>query len=341
MKIKICIVTVFYMIMPGPADIAGHVSSLGDFTILNVSQVCADEGFPTDVKTQKEVVRPRVKKFRKGDKFVIVLIPEKNVFDQRNQYKHITNYLSKKLDLDVQAEILPSYGDICRAFLRGEADAGFFGGFSYIMTRNKVAIEPVARPVWLDNSSTYSGYIFVRRDSGIRTVEDMEGKSIALVHRATTAGYIFPRAYFKRHGISDMENYFSKIYFAGSHDTSAWAVYTGEADIGSCKNRIFNALAREDQDFRNQMVVLAESQEMPSNGLAVSRYLDPALKSRIKNLLLNLDKSREGRLVLKNFGAVRFIETRDEDYALQDQMIKEAGVDIETNACGYMIRGGR
>ncbi|HDK17208.1 MAG TPA: hypothetical protein ENG75_04630, partial [Nitrospirae bacterium] len=99
--------------------------------------------------------------------------------------------------------------------------------------------------------------------------------------------------------------------------------------------------AREDQDFRNQMVVLAESQEMPSNGLAVSRYLDPALKSRIKNLLLNLDKSREGRLVLKNFGAVRFIETRDEDYALQDQMIKEAGVDIETNACGYMIRGGR
>jgi phosphonate transport system substrate-binding protein len=161
----------------------------------------------------------------------------------------------------------------------------------------------------------------------------MKGKSLALVHKVTTAGYIFPLNYFKKHGVNNMEKYFSRIYFTGSHDASAWAVYTGEADIGSGKNHIFNALSLEDTDFKNQMLILAESPEVPSNGLAVSKYLEPALKKQIRDLLLNLDKTKEGRLVLEKFKAEKFIETKDKDYALLNQMIKEVGIDLDTYPC--------
>lgn len=268
-----------------------------------------------------------IKEFKKGERLVIAVIPEQNVFEQRRRYQYIADYLSKGTDLDVRIDIMPNYGDICDAFIEGRVDAGFFGSFSYALTSAKADIEPLVRPLLSNGSSTYTGYIFVRKDSGIENVKDMKGKSLALVDKVTTAGYIYPLYYFKTQNI-DMEKYLSKIYFAGSHDAAAWAVYTGEADIGGAKDYIFNALAREYPDFRDKMLVLSESPEVPSNGLAVRKNLSPALKLRIKGLLLTLHESEEGRQVLKNFGAIKFIETKDKDYKLLHKMIEQLGVDL-------------
>ena len=81
-------------------------------------------------------------------------------------------------------------------------------------------------------------------------------------------------------------------------------------------------------DFRENMVVLAESPEVPSNGLAVSKDLNPAIKLRLKTLLLSLNKTPEGREILNNFGAVRFVETTDNDYGVLYQMVEQLGVDL-------------
>jgi phosphonate transport system substrate-binding protein len=257
-----------------------------------------------------------------------VLVPEQNVFEQRRRYKFISDYLSRKMELNVIVEIMANYGETTDAFMEGSADAGFFGSFSYVLTHAKAGIEPIARPVWLDGSSTYRGYIFARKDSGIETVKDMKNKSLVLVDKATTAGYIFQLFYFKYHGISKLEDYFSKISYARSHDAAVWAVYTGEADIGGAKNHIFNRFKEEYPDFQEQMVVLAESPEVPSNGLAVRNDLNPAIKLRLKNLLLTLHETTEGQKVLKNFGALKFIETTDDDYKPLYNMIQKLGIDL-------------
>ncbi len=276
-----------------------------------------------------DVNKKELKQFKKGDPLIIALIPEKNVFDQKKRYRHITKYLSKELDLHVREKILPDYGKITDAFIKGATDAGFFGSFAYVFTNSKIALEPIARPVWPDGSSTYSGYIFVRKDSGIKSVKEMEGKSISLVHKATTAGYIFPLTYLTKHGVSDMETYFSRIYYTGSHDSAAYAVYIGESDVGACKNHIYNALSKKHPDFKNKMLILAESPEVPSNGLAVRKEMAPSLKRRLKSFFLNLHKSEEGREVLKRFGAERFIETTNEDYSSLNRIIEKLEIDMK------------
>lgn len=259
----------------------------------------------------------------------LLLIPEKNIFEQRRRYSYIADYLAKKMDMTILVEILPSYGEISSAFAAGKADAGFFGSFSYVLTHAKTGIEPIARPVWLNGTSTYRGYIFVRKDSNIKTIEDMKGKSLVLVDRATTAGYIFQRYYFRYNGINSLEDYFSKITFAGSHDAAAWAVYTGEADIGGAKNHIFNSFKKEYPDFAEQMQVIAESPEVPSNGLAVRQDLNPAIKLRLKTLLLTMDETPAGQEVLRNFGARKFVKTTNEEYDILNTMVKRLGIDLQ------------
>lgn len=260
----------------------------------------------------------------------IALVPEQNVFEQRRRYSYLTDYLSKKTGLNVYVDIMSNYGEICSAFIDKKADIGFFGSFSYVLTRAKAGIEPIARPVWPDGSSTYRGYIFTRRDSGIRNVSDMKDKSLALVDKATTAGYIYQLYYMHYYSIENLPDFFSKIYFAGSHDAAAWAVYTGEADIGGAKDRIFKALSAEYPDFKKQMVILAESPEVPSNGMAVRKDLNPALKLRLKGLMLSLHETEEGKNILEHFGAAKFIETSDNDYKVLYSMINEVGIDLSS-----------
>ena len=270
------------------------------------------------------------KKLQADDKITLHLqiVPEKNIFEQRKRYKYITDYLSQKMDINFIVEIMENYGDISEAFIDGKADAGFFGSFSYVLTHAKAGIEPIARPVWPNNNSTYRGYIFTRKDSNIRTIKDMKNRSLVLVDKATTAGYIYQLFYFKYYGINNMEEYFSRISYANSHDAAAWAVYAGEADIGGAKNHIFNNIMEEYPDFKERMLILSESPEVPSNGLAVHKDLNPAIKLRMKTLLLSLHETPEGQEVLKNFGAIKFIATSDDDYVVVYNMAKELGIDL-------------
>jgi phosphonate transport system substrate-binding protein len=209
-------------------------------------------------------------------------------------------------------------------------DGAFFGSFTYTLAREQLGVEPLVRPVNLDGSSTYHGYIFVRRDSGIRKISDMRGKRFAFVEHATTAGYLFPLAYFKASGIAHPEQYLGQSFFAGSHDAAILAVLNREADIGAAKNTVYDQLAGENRRIEQELVVLAASGVVPQNCLAVRRDLDPALKKELKRLLLEMEKDAEGVEVLRRFGARGFVETSDKDYAYLYTLASQVGIDMKT-----------
>jgi phosphonate transport system substrate-binding protein len=263
-------------------------------------------------------------------KLLIGLIPEMNVFKQMERFRPFGDYLAKKTGIEVQFTVLSRYGDIIDRFTAAKMDGAFFGSFTGALAIDKLGVDPIARPVNLDKSSTYRGYIFVRKDSGIRSVRDMKGKRIAFVDRATTAGYIFPLAFLRENGVKDIKAFFSEHFFTGSHDAAIDAVLDKKADIGAAKHSIFDRMRKEDPRINQEILILAESPPVPSNGLCVRKDLDAALKKRLKDALLNLHTEPEGQAVLKQFGAVKFIEATKDDYQPVFEMLKRAGIDIKT-----------
>lgn len=258
------------------------------------------------------------------------LIPEQNVFRQRERYAVLQKYLSARLGITVRFTSLSRYGNIIDRFRAEEMDGAFFGSFTYALAQNQLGVEAIARPINLDGSSTYKGYVFVRKDSGIRSASAMKGKRFAFVERATTAGYIFPVAFFRDNGIANPQAYLRENYFAGSHDAAVMAVLNREADIGAAKNTIYDQLAAENPRLSNELMVLASSGAVPQNGLAVRKDLDPELKRALKKTLLNMDKDSEGREVLRQFGALGFIETTTKDYEYLYQLASRIGIDLKT-----------
>ncbi len=264
----------------------------------------------------------------KKESITIALIPEKNESDQLRRYRHISNYLSKKLGMHIRLDLVP-YDRLLETFTSGRAQAGFFGSFGYVLCRKKYGIIPLARPLWENNTSTYSGYLITRKDRGIKNINDMGAKKLILVSKNTTAGYIFPKAHFRTKGLGNIESYFSKIVYAGEHENAAWAVYFGEADVGAVKNHIYNNLINTEPEFAEQMMVVTESERVPSNSFAVSPTMKISLRNRIKELLLRMHQDVEGEKRLKLFGAKKFIVTADDHFKPCYEMVKSAGINLD------------
>jgi phosphonate transport system substrate-binding protein len=261
---------------------------------------------------------------------LIGLIPEMNVFKQQERFRPLAEYLTKKTGVKVNITILSRYGNIIERFTTEKMDGAFFGSFTGALAVEKLGAEPIARPVNPDGSSTYHGYLFVRKDSGIKDAAGMKGKKMAFVERATTAGYIFPVAYLRQHGVKDYKTFFKEFYFTGSHDASIYAVLDRKADIGAAKHSIFDRVRKTDPRVDKELFIVAESAKVPSNGLCVRKGLDKGLQQNLKNALLNIDKDSEGKQVLERFGALKFLETTREDYRVVSKLAQEAGIDMKT-----------
>lgn len=263
------------------------------------------------------------------NRILIGLIPEINIFKQKQRFVPLGEYLSNKIGVDVRFTILSRYGDLLNDFEKQKLDGAFFGSFAGAAAIQKFGVVPLARPVDLDNMSTYQGYIFVRKDSGIIDVKGMKGKQFVFVEKATTAGYIFPVAYLRDHGISSPDGYFQDYYFAGSHDAAIDAVLRKKAHAGAAKSTVYDSVGRKNPAVEKELNVIARSPAVPSNGLCVRKDLDMSLKKKIQEVLLAMHNDPEGQAVLRKTGALKFIETSVKDYEPVYALALKAGYDLK------------
>ncbi len=263
-------------------------------------------------------------------KILIGIVPEMNVFKQKQRFKLLGEHLSKKTGVTVEFTILSRYGNIVDRFTAEKMDGAFFGSFTGALAIKKLGVVPLARPVNLDGTSTYHGYLFTRKDSGIKSVKEMKNKKMAFVDKATTAGYIFPLAYLKENGVTDTDHFFSETFFTGSHDAAINAVLNRKTDLGAAKHSIYDRVRKDDPRVDSELIILAESTRVPSNGLGVRKDLPESLKNKLKTVLLGLHTDPDGKVVLQQFGALKFIETTTKDYQPVFEMSRKCGIDITT-----------
>ncbi len=268
------------------------------------------------------------------DSLVIGLIPEKGVFRQLERYEPLARYLSRQTGRDINLRVLPRYRSVVDDFEAAGLDGAFFGSLTYVLAQQRVGLEVLARPVGPDDVSTYHGMLLVRRDSGIRTIEEMRGKRFVFVDVATTAGYLFPLHIFRRHGMQDYRNFFSESYFAGTHEDAILDIIEGRADVGAAKSSAYSRLAERDSRVTDDLMVLESSPEVPENALALSRRIDEEVRRLLQEALLTMHETPGGRRVLERFGAQRFIETTDEDYAPVYEYAGELGLEIVSGGAG-------
>ena len=272
-------------------------------------------------------------KARPGE-LVLGLAPEVNVFTQKARFEPLERWLSTRAGVPIRFTSLPHYGSVLEGLEAGRLDGAFLGSFAAAVAIDRLGAIPVARPVGLDGASTYRGALFVRRDSGLGAAAQLRGKRMVFVDRATTAGWVFPLAWLREHGVAAPDGFFAETWFAGSHDAAIEAVLERKADAGAAKSDVLDQMRAADPRVDHELLVLASSPPYPSSALVLRADVDPAIADRLRKALLELDRAPGGGEVLAPLRAVRFVETTAADYRPVRELAARAGVRLELPPAG-------
>jgi phosphate/phosphite/phosphonate ABC transporter binding protein len=150
----------------------------------------------------------------------------------------------------------------------------------------------------LEGSATYRGLVVARKDSGLKTVADLEGKRFAFVDPKSASGYVYPRAMLVEKGVTP-ERYFKETIFASGHDKVIAAVLEGRADAGAIYDGALGVAKAKGMQTED-LVTLVSTDPIPHDAIAVRLGLDETLAKKIQTALVDLDKSEAGRRVIAN-----------------------------------------
>ncbi len=104
---------------------------------------------------------------------------------------------------------------------------GFIPAQGYVLANNRCGVTVGGAAVRF-GLSWYAAQIVVREDSGINSLEELDGKTWGIPEFTSSSGYLFPLAMFQSMGIEPAD-----IVEAGGHNNAMLAVYNGEVDFAT------------------------------------------------------------------------------------------------------------
>ncbi|MBX5483325.1 MAG: PhnD/SsuA/transferrin family substrate-binding protein [Myxococcaceae bacterium] len=149
-------------------------------------------------------------------------------------------------------------------------------------------------------STVYHAAFVCRADDPV-SLDALDGLKAAWVTRASTAGYLLPRAHLKENGI-DPQKVFASEREYGSYRRALTAVLDGEADVTSVycthpDDRAVRAVLAEHVGRReNELVPFAFTRSTPSDGVLVTHRMPEDLSDAFVDALVSLGSTGSGLL---------------------------------------------
>lgn len=251
----------------------------------------------------------------------IGVVPERDIFAQRKRYLALSGYLTKRLGRPVEIVTGAAYQNILEDFATNHVDAAFLGSFSTVLAFERQHARIIARPVLNGEISSYHGVIVVRADSPVQTLDDLRGRSIALV-RMTMAAHLFPFAELQKRGLLAPEAKVRRVW-VGTHDEVILDLADGRVDAGAVKDLRLDEYERV--HGQGQFRRLATSPAAPENSLVARQGFDESIIARLSDALLAMKDDPDGKTALNDFGALRFEPCEIKDYQAVYDLIAELG----------------
>ncbi len=164
------------------------------------------------------------------------------------------------------------------------------------------------------DADDFRGVFVVRRDSALQRPQDLKGKRVSYPSPTALAACIMPQQFLHAHGI-DVNRDIVNAY-VGSQESSIMNAFLRLSDAGATWPPPWRALQREHPQEASELKVIWQTDPLINNSVMVRDDVPPALSARVRQLLLELDRSPDGRRILDAMETARFTAAEDDDYGV-------------------------
>ena len=223
--------------------------------------------------------------------------------------------ITKLSGVPVRARVASDYAGVVEALRNRHVDLAFVHPVGYVLANREAGCQILVRDIW-QGRVEYTARFYVRKDSGIRRVEDLRGKTVAFVDPASSSGYIYPMVLLIKQGLvrnRDPKTFFKDALFAGTHDAALRAVAQGRVDAAASFDKAPELHLKDPAEVA-RLGFVGETPAIPEAGICARPGLPADTLARVKKALLAM-KPPEYATVLKDiYNIDGFVEASDADY---------------------------
>jgi phosphonate transport system substrate-binding protein len=233
-------------------------------------------------------------------------------------------YLEKKLGQKIKMFTATDYAGVIEAMKKKRVDIAWFGPLSYYLAEQEAGAEAFAVGIREgSNSPTYKSIIVTPCDSGIKSIKDLKGKSVAFVDPASTSGGLMPTYMVKQATGQMPQEFFGKFTYAGSHDAAELAVKNKTVDAAADNDITYPKMLEKGLITKESNCIIAESAPLPGSPLVYRGDLPKKLKAQIRDAILNADKE----IKVTGYGKIsHYVAVEPKDYQMIRNMVKDLGL---------------
>jgi phosphonate transport system substrate-binding protein len=218
------------------------------------------------------------------------------------------DHMSEVTGKDVQFFPVQSNAAQIEAMRAGRLHVAGFNTGSNPLAVACAGFRPFAMMAAADGSFGYEMEIITYPGSGIESVEDLRGQTLAFTSETSNSGFKAPSAILKAEfGMVAGQDF--EPTFSGAHDNSILGVANMDYPAASIANSVKARMIDRDVVAEDQLVTIYQSQTFPTTGYGTVYNLSPDLQEKIREAFFSFEW--EGSALAEEFsrsGEDQFVE---------------------------------
>jgi len=255
-------------------------------------------------------------------------VPLKNSEKLVEDLKPISDYLSERLGVKVEAFTASNYIGVVEGLGSGSVDFGIIPPFSSLLAQKQSNAKPILTSKGKTGKPGYTAELYVRKDSGIKSLQDVKGKKVAFVDPSSSSGYIYPGAMLVEAGLNLDKDI--SYQFSGGHDKSLQLLLNKDVDVIATFDGVEDRYAKDFPQAKTDIQKLATSDMIPGIMVTTSSKMDKELQDKLEKALRDIENDPKMKeLFTKMFSITGFTDVDQDAYKKVEATAKVMNVDLD------------
>ena len=254
-------------------------------------------------------------RLKKQNEIIFGINPFTTPENIKNMYVPILEKICDSIGYKAKAVIVKDYDALSRGIENDTIDIGWFSPFAYVNAHDRDRVIPLVTPK-INNKISYKGYIITKKDSGIKSVEDLKNKTFGYVDVESASGYLYARHILKTKGLNP-DKLFKEVTFLGSHYNVIKSVLSGAVDAGATYNEALES--GKEQGFNTDEInIISTTEDIPKDALAANPRFNKGLAEKLQQAFISFNNFSG-----LNSNITGFVKSSDENYDIIRSLFKE------------------
>lgn len=251
-------------------------------------------------------------------------IPDENPQEMLRIYAPFAEYLTKEIGVPVKFTPVVDYAATVEGLAANRLEMVWYGGLTSVQAARQA--KGARRIIMRKEDAEFKSYFITRKDTGIKALTDLKGKTFAFGSVSSTSGHLMPRYFLLKGGINP-EKDFSKFSFSGAHDATAAWVEAGQVDAGALNFLVWDKLVETKKVDTSKVNIFWTTPPYVDYVWTVRAGVDKATVEKITKAFLKLDYNKpDDKKLLDLHRTKGYIAAKDEDWKGIEEAAVAAGL---------------